>query len=120
MPIQMAGLNTIYHAFSDNLKSNDKSQSIWHESMITLPERRRAVTKCIILNKNSYDPTLSIAMDTHMQQYKLSHILNENSTHILKSFHMDSYKVDSIFPKNNFFFALFVCMRLCLFTLFFE
>ena len=50
--------DTIYYAFSDNLRNNKKT-SIWRKSDITLPIKVKG-THCMILKKDTINPTLVI------------------------------------------------------------
>ena len=43
--------DTIYYAFSDDLKNNCNTNNIWHKSEIQLPNYVM-LSECIILNKN--------------------------------------------------------------------
>ena len=71
--------------------------------------------KCVILDKNSFDPTLSI-FDRFHRQHKLSQILDNNNTFILNRFHMDYHKVKQITNKHThtnilyFMASLSVCV----------
>ena len=93
--------HNIYYAFSDDLKSNDNTQSVWHESIVpNLNIHNCPICRCIILNKNSFDPTVCILDATH-RQYKMSQILNDNDTAILTRFHMDYPKVNTHTHKTS-------------------
>ena len=84
--------HNIYYAFSDDLKSNDKTQSVWHQSIVPNLNIRDPDCRCMIVSKNSFDPTVCI-LDANHRQYKMSQILNDNDTAILTRFHMDYHKV---------------------------
>ena len=102
--------NIIYYGFSDDLKSKDKLDCIWHKSMIQFETFKYGTGKCIITNKNKYDATLCF-IDSYHRQFKMSQILNDNQTHILNRFHMDCHTVTQIFPQTLYFcvFYCFLC-----------
>ena len=87
--------NVFYYAFSDDLKNMDKSQSIWHASIVPVtPNTALAgyICRCMILDKSSFDPTFCVIDNTH-RMYKMSQILNHRETKMLTSFHTDNQKV---------------------------
>ena len=87
--------NKIYYGFSDDLYSTEwqNHDRIWHVSNVKRTESKPTLNdKCeiMILNKNKFNPTLSIFDGTTYREYPMSEVLNDKETKILSRFHMDA------------------------------